>query len=77
VAHRIRRFGIAQTAKTMGVLYFFLGLCVVPILFIVNAYGPESERLPIAFIVLLPVLYALIGPPSWRWAARSTTRSRA
>ena len=59
--YRIRRFGIQSTALTVGVLYFFIALILVPLFFMASKNGPPEKALPGVAFVLGPFLYAAIG----------------
>jgi hypothetical protein len=63
VRHTIRRFEPLPTAKMIGLLYGFIGLLLAPILFVVSRLTPEEEGggFGLVFILLFPVLYAVIG----------------
>lgn len=60
---RIGRFGIAQTAKVLGVLYALMGLVFVPFLLIAAMFTPsESESsFGVGLAIMLPLLYGLVG----------------
>ena len=57
---RIRRFGVAQTAKILGVLYAFMGLLFIPIFLYFNSFSPEGAFSPL-FLASIPILYGLFG----------------
>ena len=59
--YRIRRFGIQSTALTVGIIYFFLALILVPLFYVASRNGPPEQALPGVAFVLGPFLYAAIG----------------
>jgi cyanate permease len=62
MAQQIRRFGVGQTAKVVGVLYTLMGLLVVPIFALAAIFAPESERpFPLWLVACLPFVYGLLG----------------
>ena len=58
---RIRRFGVGQTAKVVGVLYLLVGLLLAPIVLLATILGPQESSFGVAFAVALPILYACLG----------------
>lgn len=58
---RIRRFGVGQTAKVLGVLYGLLGLVFTPFFFLMSAASPDSFPFGFGFAILFPVMYAVMG----------------
>lgn len=58
---RIRRFGIAQTAKVLGALYGLLGLVFVPFVLIGAMFAPDSMGFGLGFAIMFPLMYAAIG----------------
>jgi hypothetical protein len=66
---RIRRIDVMQMAKTLGALYFLLGLIIgVPVLLIVSMVAPTRSGIPgagngfgIGMAIALPVIYGVIG----------------
>jgi len=61
MAQRIRRFGVGQTAKVLGVLYTLLGLVFLPFVLVAAMFAPNEAGLGIGFAVALPVIYGLAG----------------
>jgi hypothetical protein len=61
MTQHIRRFGVAQTAKVFGVLYAIAGLLLAPIFVLVALFAPDEEGFGVAFAVLLPIGYGLLG----------------
>ena len=59
--HQIRRFGIAQTAKVLGVFYDLAGLLLVPIFLVVGRYAPDESGLGAGFAIAIPIIYAVLG----------------
>jgi len=60
---QIRRFGILQTAKVVGVLYFIIGLLIsIPVGLLSLAAGQPGEGpAPVLMILLFPLLYGVAG----------------
>jgi hypothetical protein len=61
MAQQIRRFGVGQTAKVIGVLYALMGLVVVPIFLIASMYSPNKPAFGAGFALLIPILYGVLG----------------
>ena len=61
MAQQIRRFGVGQTAKVLGVLYTLVGLLLVPFFALATMLAPSDEAVPLWLIACLPVLYGLLG----------------
>jgi hypothetical protein len=61
MTQHIRRFGVAQTAKVFGVLYAIIGLLLAPFFVLAAVFAPEEAGFGMAFAVLLPILYGLLG----------------
>ena len=65
--YRIQRFGIRQTSKMAGIVYFIIGIILIPIFYLAMNAPPgageaaRSEALPAAALVILPFLYGLVG----------------
>lgn len=59
--YRIRRFGVQSTALTIGILYFFIALILVPFFFAASRNSPPEQALPGIAFVLGPFIYAIIG----------------
>jgi len=59
--HRIRRFGIAQTAKVAGALYGLAGLLLVPVFLLVAMYSPRENGISVGIALAIPVLYGIVG----------------
>lgn len=58
---QIRRFGIGQTAKVIGVLYALIGLVFVPFFLIAATFAPSQTGFGAGFALVLPVLYGVMG----------------
>ena len=58
--YRIKRFGVHSTASTVAILYFVLGVILVPIVFFVSAANPTG-KMPSIVLILVPVGYAVFG----------------
>ncbi|HEX2721824.1 MAG TPA: hypothetical protein VHM24_02835 [Gemmatimonadaceae bacterium] len=61
MAQRIRRFGIGQTAKMLGVLYALIGVVLIPIFIIATSFTPGGSTYGMGFAIALPLLYGIIG----------------
>lgn len=61
MAQRIRRFGVGQTAKVVGVLYLLVGLLLAPMFLLAAILAPDQASFGVAFAVGLPILYACAG----------------
>jgi hypothetical protein len=61
MAQQIRRFGILQTAKVLGVLYALAGLLVAPIFALVAVLGPDASPFGLVFALFLPAFYGVLG----------------
>ena len=58
---RIRRFGVGQTAKVIGVLYTLVGLIAVPIVLVSTMFAPKEAPFGTGFAFALPILYGICG----------------
>jgi hypothetical protein len=65
VLYRIRRFGIKQTSKIAGIVYFLLGILIAPFFIMTSGSAQGQESLPkvgpFALMLIIPVFYGLIG----------------
>ena len=61
MAQRLTRFSVGQTAKMLGVLYFFMGLVFLPFFFVAAALSPKQTGIGVGFALVLPVLYGIVG----------------
>jgi hypothetical protein len=61
MAQRIRRFGVGQTAKVIGLLYALMGLVLVPIVLIASMYSPNKPGFGPGFALILPIMYGVLG----------------
>ena len=61
MTQQIRRFGVGQTAKVIGVLYALMGLVLVPIVLIVSMYSPNKPAFGTGFALVLPIMYGVLG----------------
>jgi hypothetical protein len=61
MAQQIRRFGVGQTAKVVGVLYALMGLVFVPIFLMGSMFSPNKPAFGAGFALLLPILYGVLG----------------
>jgi hypothetical protein len=58
---QVRRFGIAQTAKVVGILYALMGLIFLPFFLLGAMFSPNGMGFGIGFAILLPILYGVCG----------------
>ena len=64
---RVRRLGVGQMAKTLGALYFLLGIVAGLIFWAagsmvpVTARGEDATLFGTGFIVAMPLLYGALG----------------
>ena len=58
---QIRRFGVGQTAKVVGVLYALMGLIFVPVFLIASMFSPNRAEFGTGFALALPIIYGVIG----------------
>jgi hypothetical protein len=64
--YRISRFGISQTSKVAGVVYFVMGILLIPFFYLGMLAPQESgtaqmPKMNSFLLLLLPFLYGLIG----------------
>lgn len=62
---RIKKFGVMQTAKMAGVMYFAMSLIfALPMFaFMSNIPGPQQSSFPFGgnFMIFLPFIYGILG----------------
>ena len=58
---QIRRFGVGQTAKVVGVLYALIGVVLVPFVLIAAMYSPNKSGLGPGVALSLPIIYGVAG----------------
>lgn len=61
MAQRIRRFGVGQTAKVLGVLYTLIGIVLIPLFLIASMFAPNRAGFGIGVAIALPVIYGIAG----------------
>lgn len=61
MAQQIRRFGIGQTAKVVGVLYALMGLLLLPFFLAAAAFAPSQTGFGTGFALGLPIIYGVAG----------------
>ena len=61
MTQRLQRVSIRQTARVFGILYFFVGLLLLPFILLVGNASPDGAPIWPGFWVLLPIAYAVIG----------------
>lgn len=59
--HYIRHLHAVQAAKVMAVVYGIIGLIFIPLFFVFSAFLPTEERMGAVFLLVLPVIYAIVG----------------
>jgi hypothetical protein len=57
---QIKSFGVLQTAKVMGAIYFFVGLLLVAIVMIAPVRRGHVHR-PLVLLLAAPVFYGVVG----------------
>jgi hypothetical protein len=58
---RIRKFGVGQTAKVLGVMYAIMGVLIIPFVLLASMYDPEGFGFGFGFVLIFPVLYGIVG----------------
>jgi len=58
---QIRRFGVGQTAKVVGVLYALMGLIFVPFLLLASMLSPDKSAIGPGLALALPIIYGVAG----------------
>jgi hypothetical protein len=58
---QIRRFGVGQTAKVVGVLYALIGVVLVPFVLIAAMYSPNKPGFGPGFALAIPIMYGILG----------------
>ena len=58
---QIRRFGVGQTAKVVGVLYALIGVVLVPFILIAAMYSPNKSGLGPGVALALHIIYGVAG----------------
>ena len=58
---QIRRFGIGQTAKVVGVLYALVGVFLLPIFLVISVFSPRQDGFGSGFAMALPIIYGAMG----------------
>jgi hypothetical protein len=61
MSQRIRRFGVGQTAKVVGILYLLIGLLLAPIFLFAATFAPEQSGFGIGLAIAIPILYGCAG----------------
>jgi hypothetical protein len=61
MTQQIRRFGVLQTAKVVGVLYALLGLVFVPVLLFMSMVAPKQGGMGPGLALAMPILYGVLG----------------
>jgi hypothetical protein len=61
VPQQIRRFGIGQTAKVIGVLYALMGVVLIPIFLGIAMFSPSQRGFGSGFAIALPIIYGVMG----------------
>lgn len=58
---QIKSFGVLQTAKVMGAIYFFLGLLLVAIVLVLVPLRPRHLHQSPLLLLVAPVFYGVVG----------------
>jgi hypothetical protein len=58
---QIRKFGVGQTAKVVGVLYALIGLLFIPFFFIMSSVAPKQTGFGAGFAFVVPIMYGVFG----------------
>ncbi len=58
---QIRRFGVGQTAKVVGVLYALIGVVLLPFVLLAAMYSPNKTGFGAGLALAVPVLYGVLG----------------
>jgi hypothetical protein len=58
---QVRRFGVFQTAKVLGILYALGGLLIAPFLVLASMFGGEANPFGMSFALLIPIFYGVLG----------------
>jgi transmembrane protein DUF3566 len=58
---RIRRFGVAQTAKVVGILYALMGIALIPLFLVATLFAPNRSGFSLGFAAMWPVIYGVTG----------------
>ncbi|MBA3644686.1 MAG: hypothetical protein H0W63_00770 [Gemmatimonadaceae bacterium] len=65
--YRIQRFGIKQTSKLAGIVYFLLGIMLIPFFYLAilapppPGAPPRSQNMSPGLLLLLPFFYGVVG----------------
>lgn len=58
---QVRRFGIFQTAKVMGILYALCGLIFLPFYLLIATFSPRGAGVGLGLAIFIPILYGIFG----------------
>jgi hypothetical protein len=58
---QIKSFGVLQTAKVMGAIYFFLGLLLVAIVLVLTPLRPRHLHRSPFLLLVAPAFYGVVG----------------
>ena len=58
---QIKSFGVLQTAKVMGAIYFFVGLLLVVLVFVLAPIRPRHIHRSPLLLLAAPVFYGIVG----------------
>ncbi len=56
----LKRLGVVQTGKILGILYAFIGVIMIPIMLIVALVSPRGIAAAVPMIVMI-ILYPVMG----------------
>jgi hypothetical protein len=58
---QVVRLSVHQTSKVLAVLYFVMGLVLMPFFVLASRASPDGRGLGLGIALLLPVVYGAIG----------------
>ncbi len=59
--HQISRFAVHQTSKVVAIVYFAIGVILVPIFILAGRASPETGGSMVWLGALMPLIYAVFG----------------
>jgi hypothetical protein len=59
--YELRRFGVLETARVLGILYAILGLLLAPLFALGSIAAPREGGFGLVFALLLPAVYGILG----------------
>ena len=58
---QVVRLSVHQTSKVLAVLYFVMGVVLMPFLLLASRAAPDGRGMGLGFALVMPVVYALFG----------------